>query len=177
MPNTCGVYVIDNQRNNKAYVGSTHAFYLRFDKHMKRAFEGYPKQLYEDMRSQNYEDFIVYFNECSEDLLLETEKKTIIDFEAYESGYNDTPDGTGCNFLNEETRIKADQHLRELKNNSFYNEDLRVKAANKGRESQKEIIQECFTVVAKKSQKFVRRIIEIELLRFSIQWKTKGGRS
>lgn len=138
----CGIYMIKNKVNNKAYIGQSNDIYGRWKEHIcslrkDNHYNNHLQRAWNKYGADNF-DFII-IEECSEDRLDEREIYWIEKQHTYDNGYNQTKGGGGMRGFNfdEETRHKMSiaaqnrppisedtrQKLREKmlgENNHFY---------------------------------------------------------
>jgi group I intron endonuclease len=92
------IYKITNTKNNLIYVGCTiNSLEQRFYEHIYRCFKtDYKSKLYNSIKKYGIENFkIDLIEECGLNLIYETEKKYIKEFDTYTNGLNSTLGGEG----------------------------------------------------------------------------------
>lgn len=91
------IYKIENQINNKIYIGATTRYPIqRFKEHCRDAKRFTDRPLYKAMNKYGKENFdICILEECSEDELEQREKYWIEKFRSFKYGYNATYGGSG----------------------------------------------------------------------------------
>jgi group I intron endonuclease len=93
------IYKITNKENGLIYVGCTvNSLEKRFYEHLYRCFKtDYKSKLYNSMKKYGQENFTIeLIEECDLNIIYETEKKYIEQFDSYHNGLNSTFGGEGC---------------------------------------------------------------------------------
>ena len=93
------IYKITNKENGLIYIGCTvNSLEKRFGEHLSRCFTSeYKSKLYNSMKKYGQENFIIELvEECNLDVIYETEKKYIEQYDSYNNGLNSTFGGEGC---------------------------------------------------------------------------------
>lgn len=93
------IYKITNKENGLIYIGCTiSSLDKRFKEHLSRCFtSNYKSKLYNSMKKYGQENFIIeLIEECDFNLIYETEKKYIDQYNSYNNGLNATIGGEGC---------------------------------------------------------------------------------
>jgi group I intron endonuclease len=93
------IYKITNKENGLIYIGCTvNSLEKRFGEHLSRCFTSeYKSKLYNSMKKYGQENFIIELvEECNLDVIYETEKKYIEQYDSYNNGLNSTIGGEGC---------------------------------------------------------------------------------
>lgn len=117
------VYMIQNIKNNKLYIGSTVNYKKRVGAHLRGLRGGYHdnRLLSDDFKHFGEENFkfrVLCETESTEERF-EIEESIIRALKTYENGYNLTVDGRGKYIISEETREKMRKNTLG-KNNPFY---------------------------------------------------------
>lgn len=106
------VYLIENHKNGKKYIGITkYSIDERFSKHKSESKTNKNKRLYQAMFKHGIESFSCkMIEECDNEFIYEKEKYWISFYKSneYEYGYNMTAGGEGCvdRELNEDSKKK-----------------------------------------------------------------------
>jgi group I intron endonuclease len=93
------IYKITNKENGLIYIGCTiNSLEKRFGEHLSRCFTSeYKSKLYNSIKKYGKESFIIELvEECDLDIIYETEKKYIKQYDSYNNGLNSTIGGEGC---------------------------------------------------------------------------------
>ena len=93
------IYKITNKENGLIYIGCTiSSLDKRFKEHLSRCFtSNYKSKLYNSMKKYGQENFTIeLIEECDFNLIYETEKKYIDQYNSYNNGLNATIGGEGC---------------------------------------------------------------------------------
>jgi len=93
------IYKITNKENGLIYIGCTiNSLEKRFGEHLSRCFTSeYKSKLYNSMKKYGQENFIIELvEECELDVIYETERKYIEQYDSYNNGLNSTIGGEGC---------------------------------------------------------------------------------
>lgn len=93
------IYKITNKENGLIYIGCTiNSLVYRFNQHLYRCFTSeYKSKLYNSMRKYGKENFIIeLIEECDLNVIYETEKKYIEQYDSFNNGLNSTIGGEGC---------------------------------------------------------------------------------
>jgi group I intron endonuclease len=93
------IYKITNKENGSIYIGCTiNSLEKRFGEHLSRCFTSeYKSKLYNSMKKYGQENFIIELvEECDLDVIYETERKYIEQYDSYNNGLNSTIGGEGC---------------------------------------------------------------------------------
>jgi len=93
------IYKITNKENGLIYIGCTiSSLDKRFKEHLSRCFSSnYKSKLYNSMKKYGQENFTIeLIEECDFNLIYETEKKYIDQYNSYNNGLNATIGGEGC---------------------------------------------------------------------------------
>jgi len=93
------IYKIENKKNGLIYVGCTvSSLEKRFHEHLYRCFKtDYKSKLYNSIKKYGVENFVIELvEECDLNVIYETEKKYIKEFNSYHKGLNSTLGGEGC---------------------------------------------------------------------------------
>ena len=110
------IYVIDNQINDKLYVGMTSNPAARWLVHLRSAKKGAPYLIYNAMKKHGVEHFEMVILECvsSRDCAKEREKYWINILDTMRSGYNMTTGGDGLlpGSENVMAKLSKDEALR-----------------------------------------------------------------
>jgi len=100
MSKTIGkIYKIQNKINGLVYIGCTiSSLKKRFQEHLYRCFKtDYKSKLYNSIKKYGVENFTIdLVDECDLNVIYETEKKYIKEFNSYHNGLNSTYGGEGC---------------------------------------------------------------------------------
>jgi group I intron endonuclease len=93
------IYKILNKINGLVYIGCTiSSLEKRFQEHLCRCFKtDYKSKLYNSIKKYGVENFTIdLVKECDLNVIYETEKKYIQEFDSYNNGLNSTYGGEGC---------------------------------------------------------------------------------
>lgn len=93
------IYKIINKENGLIYIGCTiSSLDKRFKEHLSRCFtSNYKSKLYNSMKKYGQYNFTIeLIEECDFNLIYETEKKYIDQYNSYNNGLNATIGGEGC---------------------------------------------------------------------------------
>lgn len=93
------IYKITNKENGLIYIGCTiSSLDKRFNEHLSRCFtSNYKSKLYNSMKKYGQDNFTIeLIEECDFNLIYETEKKYINQYNSYNNGLNATIGGEGC---------------------------------------------------------------------------------
>ncbi len=93
------IYKITNKENGSIYIGCTiNSLEKRFGEHLSRCFTSeYKSKLYNSMKKYGQENFTIeLIEECDLNIIYETEKKYIEQYDSYNNGLNSTIGGEGC---------------------------------------------------------------------------------
>lgn len=93
------IYKIINKENGLIYIGCTiSSLDKRFKEHLSRCFtSNYKSKLYNSMKKYGQDNFTIeLIEECDFNLIYETEKKYIDQYNSYNNGLNATIGGEGC---------------------------------------------------------------------------------
>ena len=93
------IYKITNKENGLIYVGCTiNSLEKRFGEHLSRCFTSeYKSKLYNSMKKYGQENFTIeLIEECNLNIIYETEKKYVEQYDSYNNGLNSTIGGEGC---------------------------------------------------------------------------------
>jgi group I intron endonuclease len=93
------IYKILNKINGLVYIGCTiSSLEKRFQEHLCRCFKtDYKSKLYNSIKKYGVENFTIdLVDECDLNVIYETEKKYIKEFNSYHNGLNSTYGGEGC---------------------------------------------------------------------------------
>jgi group I intron endonuclease len=93
------IYKITNKINGLIYIGCTiNSLEQRFSEHLYRCFKtDYKSKLYNSMKKYGQENFSIdLIVECDVNVIYETEKKYIEQYNSYNNGLNATIGGEGC---------------------------------------------------------------------------------
>jgi group I intron endonuclease len=93
------IYKITNKKNGLIYIGcTTSSLDKRFKSHLSRCLNSkYKSKLYNSMKKYGQENFTIeLIEECDFNLIYETEKKYINQYDSYNNGLNTTIGGEGC---------------------------------------------------------------------------------
>ena len=93
------IYKIQNKINGLVYIGCTiSSLKKRFQEHLYRCFKtDYKSKLYNSIKKYGVENFTIdLVDECDLNVIYETEKKYIKEFNSYHNGLNSTYGGEGC---------------------------------------------------------------------------------
>ena len=93
------IYKITNKENGLIYIGCTiNSLEKRFGEHLSRCLiSTHKSKLYNSMRKYGQEKFIIeLIEECDLNVIYETEKKYIEQYNSYNNGLNSTIGGEGC---------------------------------------------------------------------------------
>ena len=93
------IYKITNKENGLIYIGCTiNSLKKRFNEHLYRCFKtDYKSKLYNSMKKYGQENFTIeLIEECDLNVIYETEKKYIKQYDSYNNGLNSTIGGEGC---------------------------------------------------------------------------------
>ena len=93
------IYKITNKENSLIYIGCTiNSLEKRFGEHLSRCFTSeYKSKLYNSMKKYGQENFTIeLIEECDLNVIYETEKKYIKQYDSYNNGLNSTIGGEGC---------------------------------------------------------------------------------
>ena len=93
------IYKITNKENGLIYIGCTiNTLDKRFGEHLSRCLTSTHKsKLYNSMKKYGQENFIIeLIEECDLNIIYETEKKYIEQYDSYNNGLNSTIGGEGC---------------------------------------------------------------------------------
>ena len=93
------IYKITNKENGLIYIGCTvNSLEKRFGEHLSRCFTSeYKSKLYNSMKKYGQENFTIeLIEECNLNIIYETEKKYVEQYDSYNNGLNSTIGGEGC---------------------------------------------------------------------------------
>ena len=93
------IYKITNKENGLIYIGCTvNSLEKRFGEHLSRCFTSeYKSKLYNSMKKYGQENFTIeLIEECDLNIIYETEKKYVEQYDSYNNGLNSTIGGEGC---------------------------------------------------------------------------------
>jgi len=93
------IYKITNKENGLIYIGCTiNSLEKRFGEHLSRCFTSTHKsKLYNSIKKYGQENFTIeLIEECDLNIIYETEKKYIEQYDSYNNGLNSTIGGEGC---------------------------------------------------------------------------------
>jgi len=93
------IYKITNKKNDLIYIGCTiNSLKRRFHEHLYRCFKtDYKSKLYNSIKKYGQENFTIeLIEECDLNVIYETEKKYIKQYDSYNNGLNSTFGGEGC---------------------------------------------------------------------------------
>jgi group I intron endonuclease len=93
------IYKITNKENGLIYIGCTiNSLEKRFGEHLSRCFTSeYKSKLYNSMKKYGQENFTIeLIEECDLNIIYETEKKYVEQYDSYNNGLNSTFGGEGC---------------------------------------------------------------------------------
>ena len=93
------IYKITNKENGLIYIGCTiNSLEKRFGEHLSRCFTSeYKSKLYNSMKKYGQENFTIeLIEECDLNIIYETEKKYVEQYDSYNNGLNSTMGGEGC---------------------------------------------------------------------------------
>jgi group I intron endonuclease len=93
------IYKITNKINGLIYIGCTiNSLEQRFSEHLYRCFKtDYKSRLYNSIKKYGQENFSIdLIVECDVNVIYETEKKYINEYNSYHNGMNSTFGGEGC---------------------------------------------------------------------------------
>jgi len=93
------IYKITNKENGSIYIGCTiNSLEKRFGEHLSRCFTSeYKSKLYNSMKKYGQENFTIeLIEECDLNIIYETEKKYVEQYDSYNNGLNSTIGGEGC---------------------------------------------------------------------------------
>jgi len=93
------IYKITNKKNGLIYIGCTiNSLEKRFGEHLSRCFTSeYKSKLYNSMKKYGQENFTIeLIEECDLNIIYETEKKYVEQYDSYNNGLNSTFGGEGC---------------------------------------------------------------------------------
>lgn len=114
------IYIIKNTINDKVYIGQTiHTVEYRFREHLRDAYAGVDRKLYNAMRELGIENFYAEkLVDCKDEVLNDEEVRFITIYDSFINGYNSTSGGsTGAH--------KYDlDHIRELANRGLSKKEI-----------------------------------------------------
>jgi len=93
------IYKITNKENGLIYIGCTiNSLEKRFGQHLSRCFTSeYNSKLYNSIKKYGQENFTIkLIEECDLNIIYETEKKYVEQYDSYNNGLNSTIGGEGC---------------------------------------------------------------------------------
>lgn len=93
------IYKITNNIDGKIYIGCTvNSLEKRFYEHLYRCYKSdFKSKLYNAIKKYGEENFIIeLIEECDVDVIYNTEKKYILEYDTYKNGLNSTLGGEGC---------------------------------------------------------------------------------
>jgi group I intron endonuclease len=93
------IYKIINKENGLVYIGCTiYSLKKRFNEHIHRCFKtDYKSKLYNSIKKYGVENFVIeLIDECDLNIIYETEKKYIEQYDSFKNGLNSTLGGEGC---------------------------------------------------------------------------------
>ena len=93
------IYKITNTKNSLIYIGCTiSSLDKRFKEHLSRCFtSNHKSKLYNSMKKYGQDNFTIeLIEECDLNMIYETEKKYIEQYNSYNGGLNATIGGEGC---------------------------------------------------------------------------------
>ena len=111
------IYKITNKENGLIYIGCTiNSLKHRFNEHLYRCFKtDYKSKLYNSMKKYGQENFTIeLIEECDLNVIYETEKKYVEQYDSYNNGLNSTFGGEGCLGYTHspEKRVKISESLK-----------------------------------------------------------------
>ena len=111
------IYKITNKENGLIYIGCTiNSLKKRFSEHLYRCFKtDYKSKLYNSMKKYGQENFTIeLIEECDLNIIYETEKKYVEQYDSYNNGLNSTIGGEGCLGYTHspEKKLKYPNHLK-----------------------------------------------------------------
>lgn len=93
------IYKITNNIDGKIYIGCTvNSLEKRFYEHLYRCYKSdFKSKLYNAIKKYGEENFIIeLIEECDVNVIYNTEKKYILEYDTYKNGLNSTLGGEGC---------------------------------------------------------------------------------
>jgi group I intron endonuclease len=141
------VYLIENQLNNKKYIGITkNTIKSRFNDHIRNSKKSdlENRRLYQAMKKHGVENFTISLLEiCEPENIYEAEQKWIKFYNSnlYDFGYNMTAGGEGCvdRACSPETLLKLSISLKEQRSNmTIEQKRMLTDSANKSKRGMKE---------------------------------------
>lgn len=125
---TCGIYKITNQVNNKVYIGQSVRIEKRWEEHKRKPFleksEDYNYPLYQAIRKYGLENFTFeIIEECPQEELNSKEEYYIGLYESFppsnNKGYNQTPGGGNQQWYRKLSPEIFESILYDLKNSEL----------------------------------------------------------
>jgi group I intron endonuclease len=141
------VYLIENQLNNKKYVGITkHSIESRFNDHIRnsKGLNLERRRLYHSMKKYGVENFTVSLLEtCDPENIYDSEQKWIKHYNSnsYKFGYNMTAGGEGCvdRECSPETLLRLSNSLKEQRSKMTTEQKrMLTESANRNKRGMKE---------------------------------------